>query len=259
MEDNRLNIFNRSYVIKTLKDLNANPLKKLGQNFLIDKNVSLNIEKVIPSNINLIEIGPGLGHVTRLLVPKVKVYVGIEIDKKISNFLLNLGLNIINQDFLKTSLKDFISDESVIFGNLPYYITTDIILHIIRNIDNRIKKVVLLVQDEFAKKLRDKSLITPSLVMIRHHFDVSLMFTVSKNSFYPAPSVDSRLILLDNKFINYEPEFENFLKKVFSYKRKTLSSVIKKCFDDISFDIGNERVEGIKNFYALYRELILKK
>ena len=132
MEDNRINIFSKNYVINTLKKIGANPLKRLGQNFLIDKNVINNIKSLIPNSYTLIEIGPGLGHM-RLVYPENN-HIGIEIDKKLAAFLQSEGFNVINDDFLNIDLKNIIKDKTLIFGNLPYYITTEIILHIIRNI-----------------------------------------------------------------------------------------------------------------------------
>ena len=137
--------------------------KSLGQNFLVDKNIlrlianSTRIEK----NDEILEIGPGTGNLTEFLVKKKpkKIYL-IEKDENLVNLLKNKfseSLNIINEDILKFSKNSFLNSKSIIFGNLPYNISSQILVKFIINKNKfKFKKLIFMFQKELADRILAK-------------------------------------------------------------------------------------------------------
>ena len=149
-------------IIKTkelLQKYNLQAKKKFGQNFLIDSNVVKKIVACanIDENTTVIEIGPGLGSMTELLCDSANKVICFEIDHDMVYILTNElnkdNLEIIEKDFLKVDLKDYIKDEEriIVVSNLPYYITTPIISKILE--DNIVSEIYVMVQDEVADRL----------------------------------------------------------------------------------------------------------
>ena len=217
--------------------------KKFGQNFLKDKNIITKIANVVETNKKdlIIEIGPGAGALTEELVKKSQV-LAYEIDKDLEETLINKfkdnNFNIIFDDFLKRNLKEDLSqikyDKLYVIANLPYYITTPIINKIINEKIN-VQEMVLMVQKEvgerFSAKLgtKDYSSIT---IFLNYYFDIKKEFIVSRNSFYPAPNVDSIIISLRKKEKKYNVKNEEIFFKLiidsFVQKRKTLKNNLKE-------------------------------
>ncbi len=215
------------------------PKKSLGQNYLIDKNISKNIAALfnIHEKDNLLEIGPGEGALTKHLIQKTGNLTVVEIDSNNCKILNEYfaELKIINKDFLKINLNDFYSGSKLrIIGNIPYNITTDIIFNLI---DNRaiIKDALLMLQEEVAVRLAakpgGKEYGIPS-VLLQAFSKPELLFKVSRNSFYPKPKVDSRLIHIDfsqsREFRIADLKFfRKLVKAAFSTRRKTLHNSLK--------------------------------
>jgi len=211
--------------------------KSLGQNFLQDELVLKKIANIIPITCKdaVIEIGPGMGALTKYLVKFAAPVVAFEIDKDVTQYLANVGngnLRVINKDFLKVSIKDYLPKEYrnlYVVANIPYYITTPIIEHIIKeNIGE--KEIVLLMQKEVADRLSSK----PGsreygyfTVYLNYYYEIEKVFDVNRKSFYPVPNVDSSVIHLVRKEntsnINEEALF-TFIKTCFQYKRKNLKN-----------------------------------
>lgn len=214
--------------------------KRYGQNFLKDENIINKIvDSISPASDSLIiEIGPGAGALTKKLKKFNTNLLAFEIDEDTKEYLLPLEdekTKIIYGDFLKSDLREVLKDieykDLYIIGNLPYYITTPIIEHII---DSRLdpKEIIIMVQKEVAKrfqaqpKSREYGYMT---VLLSYNFEISQVTDVSKNAFYPSPKVDStvlKLIRRDKEDIDYE-KFKSFLKMAFQYKRKTLKNNLK--------------------------------
>ena len=215
--------------------------KSLGQNFLIDTNViSKIVTEVLACNDDLIiEIGPGQGALTKELKKYNANLICYEVDKDLSNILSKLENNktkVIWQDFLKSNIKEDIKNikynKLYIVGNLPYYITTPIIEHIMDS-DITFDKLVIMVQKEVADRFLAKShskeygYIT---VVLNYYFDISKVIDVSKYAFKPVPKVEStvlRLIPKDNREDIDFDKYKEFLKNCFSQKRKTLKNNLK--------------------------------
>lgn len=222
--------------------------KQYGQNFLLDDNILKNIVKSaeLKKDTNVIEIGPGLGFLTNYLQQATTNVLCYEIDEQMVEHLneLNYNISIINDDFLKRNLnKDFknIFDNSnniTLVANLPYYITTPILLKVLEE-TTRIDKMIVMMQTEVAKRLCGK----PSTkdynalsVLIQYFTNPRIIFNVSTKSFFPEPNVESSVVMIEKK---EEPllEVENldfflkFNRNIFAQRRKTLYNNIQKAYN----------------------------
>ena len=184
--------------------------KKFGQNFLIDNNIIEKIVETINSNESdlIIEIGPGRGALTKRLKEKLSNIIAYEVDTDLKEYLSNLEddkTKIIYQDFLTSNINVDISNiqynKLYIVGNLPYYITTPIIEHIIKS-NLKIEKLVIMVQKEVADrflalpKTKEYGYIT---VLLQYYFNIKRICNVSKNSFNPIPKVESTVLEFNSK------------------------------------------------------------
>ena len=247
--------------IKEVKELlerfDAGALKKYGQNFLINEHVLTTIAISLGiTNKYVIEIGPGLGSLTRYLVKYYDKVLAYEIDPKMIEVLKNTifdKLVIKEGDFLKSNIdKDIIehfdSNDIYMIANLPYYITTPILLKVLEE-TKKITKIVIMIQkevaDRFLGKPNTKDYNSLS-VLIQTFMNVKKVIDVSKNSFYPVPDVDSTVIMLERK---EKPDFEIldedlFLKVnrlLFRQRRKTIVNNLKDIYnkDDILIILNN--------------------
>ena len=252
--------------------------KSLGQNFLVDNNI---IEKIIgeitsDSNDLIVEIGPGMGALTKRLKEKGSFLIAYEVDKDLENILSRLEddrTKIIWQDFLECNIKEDIKDikynKLFIVGNLPYYITTPIIEHIIDSNIN-FDALVIMVQKEVADrflanpKTKDYGYIS---VLLQYYFDIKRICNVSRYSFNPVPKVESTVLSFTEKEradIDIE-KYKEFLKMAFRQKRKTLKNNLsnydwekaKLVLDkyNLSESVRAEEINGdifIELFNALY-------
>ena len=218
--------------------------KKYGQNFIIDSNIVENIVKksLVDKETLVIEIGPGAGSLTLKLVEKAGFVLCYEIDKEIEN-ILNSNLQeydnyrVIFDDFLKRNVKEDIKDykykKLYIISNLPYYITTPIILNIINQKIN-VDKMIFMVQKEVGNRFKalpgtkDYNSLT---IYLNYYFNVQKIMDVSRNVFIPIPNVDSIVIEFTKKNKKVElVDEEIFFKLVrdsFSQKRKTIKNNLK--------------------------------
>ena len=223
--------------------------KNLGQNFLVDNNIINKIvDEITASSEDLIiEIGPGRGALTKKLKYKNANLICYELDQDLKPLLAELEDNktkIIYQDILKANIIEDIRNikYSNIFlvGNLPYYITTPIIEHLI-NSNLQFAKLTIMVQKEVA----DRFLAKPGTkeygfftVLLDYYFNIKRVSNVSKNSFNPVPKVDSTVLSLlpKEKIINVDRiKYFGFIKECFSQKRKTLKNNLKNYnWNDIS-------------------------
>ena len=241
-----MSVYEETQAILNTYKIQAN--KSLGQNFLIDDCV---IEKIIESsNIEkedlIIEIGPGLGVLTERLLKKSNNVVVIEIDKKMieilqNRFCLNRNLEIINNDVLKVDLEKLIKNKKEqtninkvkIVANLPYYISTQIIMKLLE-IRLEISEIIVMVQKEVAQRLgaetgtREAGAITYA---VEYYAQATPIIDVPKESFIPSPKVESQVIKLEvrqNPKIEVEDEklLFNIIQKSFMQRRKTLSNAL---------------------------------
>lgn len=248
--------------------------KKYGQNFLTNKAIIDNIvNSISPSEDDLIvEIGPGGGALTKNLKKYNANLICYEIDEDTRKYLDELEddkTHIIYDDFLK---RDIVKDiekidykKLFIIGNLPYYITTPIIMKII-GLKLNVSGAVFMVQKEVADRFsanpqtREYGSIT---VFLNYYFDIEKLFVVGKNNFVPKPNVDSAIIKFITKKNRLDVDVEKFDKLVrdaFQYKRKNLNNnfknydkeKMKNVLEDLDYSLNN-RAEDLS--YEVFVEI----
>jgi 16S rRNA (adenine1518-N6/adenine1519-N6)-dimethyltransferase len=223
------------------------PKKSLGQNFLIDNNILNKIIKLTEiRNSHIVEIGPGTGNLTKKIIEQSpKNLTLIEKDTILTNNLKNNlekynCIKIFNEDILKFDLEKNVKKNSIIIGNLPYNISSQILIKLIKfkKWPPKYKKLIFMFQKEVADKILAKnntsdygrlSVITAARLKITNYFNVSA------NSFYPVPKVKSTVLVLE-PVINKNFKIKNIenLEKVthvfFSRKRKMINKAFNKLF-----------------------------
>ena len=247
---------------KTIEILQSNTfqfLKKYGQNFLIDLHV---LEKIIraadiqPEDI-CVEIGPGIGSLTQALAERAARVIAVEIDARLIPILeKNLqdypNVILLNQDFLKLDLRAFLKEMNVdrpvkVIANLPYYITTPIIMGLFES-GIPLAGMTVMVQEEVARRMQagpgSKDYGALSLA-VQYYADASLAAFVPKNCFMPRPNVGSAVIQLTShkpKPVSVRNETLLFalIKAAFGQRRKTLLNSVSNS-PELSF--SKERVQ----------------
>jgi len=214
--------------------------KHLGQHFLKDESIAEKIANSLTLNgyKNVLEIGPGMGVLTKYLLKKDIITHVIEIDTESVEYLqanyLNLAPRIIEKDFLKININDFLVDKQfAIIGNFPYNISTQILFKTLEN-RHRIPEFSGMFQKEVAKRIAEKegSKVYGILsVLTQAFYDVEYLFTVPPTVFNPPPKVDSGVIRLIRKE-NYklpvdEKLFFRVVKTAFNQRRKMLRGSLK--------------------------------
>ncbi len=244
-----MNIYEETKFIMKKYGINAN--KSLGQNFLIDDViVSKIVERANIANEDLvIEIGPGLGTLTNELLKKAKKVIVVELDERMikilkDRFSLYDNIEIINQDILKVNLNDIISKEKKEIGiknakvvaNLPYYITTPIIMKLLEG-KSDIETITVMIQKEVADRLCETpggKLSGAITYSIYYYAEAEKVLKVPNTSFIPAPEVDSEVIRLKIRKeppikVKDEEKLFKIIKYAFMQRRKTLINALSQC------------------------------
>jgi 16S rRNA (adenine1518-N6/adenine1519-N6)-dimethyltransferase len=244
--------------------------KKWGQNFLVDPNIVKKIYQTIDPKItdNIIEIGPGEGALTQIILPKVNDMISIEIDPllidKLSSSVMLKNLKIVHEDILKTNIYDLeIDNPARVIGNIPYNITSQIIFWLIEQLDYW-SDAFIMVQKEVAHRLvaeagtKEYGRLT---VVVGAYLDVEYCFTIPPTVFIPRPKVDSAFIRFskkknalidDHKYIR----FNKLVRAAFNQRRKMLKNSLSswdisdKVKEEIDFSRRPETL-SIKEFASL--------
>lgn len=241
--------------------MNFNFKKKYGQNFLKDKLVIKRIANSIDpkSDDLIIEIGPGSGTLTEELLKSDSRVLAYEIDSELKKYLdvfSDQKLDVIYDDFLKRDISEDIKkynyNNLYIMGNLPYYITTPIIKKII---DSRLdeSQMVFMVQKEVAERLSahpGTHAYGSITVFLNCYYDVSKIIDVNRDKFIPEPNVDSAVISLRRKNVNYsfdEQKFSKIVSTSFKFKRKNLRNNFKGYNLDLIEDILKKHSFSLAN------------
>lgn len=232
-----------------------NTKKRLGQNFLIDESV-LDYIINVACDINdstIIEIGPGIGFLTEKLCKNAKKVITCEVDDDAVNYLKknllvnNTNLKLVHNDILKTNILDMTDEPKVkVIANIPYYITSPIIAHLLGEIDdlnnpnrNRISEIILMVQYEVANRIvasensnnKEYGLLS---ILSQFYCDVEFLKKIKAKSFYPSPKVDSALVRFKvRSYPRVKSDDYSFLKKV-----------IKGCFLSRRKNIKNSLIQS---------------
>ena len=258
------------------------PKKSLGQNFLIDKSI---IEKIcnsgnITKNNNVLEIGPGTGNLTEfILQKKPKKFYVIEKDERLIKNLkekFDKKLIFINEDILKYNLKSLSNKDLVIFGNLPYNISSQILANFINYSYSEFsyKKLVLMFQKEVADRIlaEDNSKNYGRLsIFSSWKLKIKKIMDIDPSSFFPKPKVMSSLLIFEPKinFIKFKnsKNLEHITNVFFNQRRKMIKKPLnilfknsKKVINDLNLDT-NLRPQNLKKdtFYKIcliYEKLI---
>lgn len=257
---------------ETLMNNNFSFKKKFGQNFIVDENIIDSIIRAssIDKKTMVIEIGPGAGSLTYKLAKVSKNVLCYEIDTNLKSILEQTltgieNVEILYQDFLNSNviqdLKKYSYDKLYVVANLPYYITTPIIVKLIED-SIPVDKIVVMVQkevgDRFKAKPGGKEYGSLS-VYLNYYFEVSKLLDISRNVFLPKPNVDSIVVELkkiSSRFpLKNEALFFKLVRDSFKQKRKTIrnnlkhydldviESVLKKYGYDLSIRAENLCVE----------------
>ena len=278
-----MNLYEETRFIMKQNNITAN--KNLGQNFLINEDVvdSIVENAEITKNDLVIEIGPGLGTLTSRLLEKAGKVICVELDRKMiaileKRFKLYENLELINDDILKINLNQLISQNKIneikhikIVANLPYYITTPIIMKLLEErLD--IESITVMIQKEVAQRLAAKpgtSDVGSITYTIWYYTEPKIVLEVPKESFIPAPEVTSSVIKLDilkqpRIEVKDEKQFFKIIKVAFMQKRKTLINALvngkvfqnkedaKKCLDELKID---EKIRGEKLTLEQYKNI----
>jgi 16S rRNA (adenine1518-N6/adenine1519-N6)-dimethyltransferase len=218
---------------------------KLGQNFLVDDSARHAIVDALGdiSKRTVIEIGPGHGAITEILAGRCHKLIALELDRALAaeltfRFRDQPQVKILEADFLKTDIRNLVSetDTADVIGNLPYYITSDILLKLFAaGSAGIIARAVLMMQREVADRVaaapgvRDYGLLSATAQM---NAEVDTLFTLPPSAFSPPPDVYSTVLRMHftPRFseLGVDPEgFNSFLKQCFAQKRKTLQNNLR--------------------------------
>jgi 16S rRNA (adenine1518-N6/adenine1519-N6)-dimethyltransferase len=259
------------------------PKKNLGQNFLTDNKILNMIANLgeISSNDIVLEVGPGTGNLTeKILIKKPKKLVVVEKDKNLSLILkkrFNNEVEIINDNILNYNHDIYYNKKIIIFGNLPYNISTQILTSWIKinNLKNFCKKFVLMFQKEVADRIladstsKDYGRLS---IISSWKMDIEKITDINPDSFFPRPKIKSSLLVFKPKNIYYKLENPRNLEHVtnifFNQRRKMIKKPLKFLFndyekvaDELSLDL-NLRPQNLTNltYYKIcsYYENLLK-
>lgn len=254
------NLGNPKNTIEVLQKYHFNFQKKYGQNFLIDPHVLDKIigESGIEKEDMILEIGPGIGTMTQYLAEVAREVVAIEIDKNLIPILEDTlseykNITVINQDVLKVDLRKLVMEKNQgrpikVVANLPYYITTPIIMELLES-KLPIESITIMVQKEVAERMQQ----TPGSkeygalsLAVQYYAKPEIVANVPPNCFMPRPKVGSaviRLTLHQNPVIEVEDEEFMFrlIRASFNQRRKTLINGIGNA---PNINVGKEEVKA---------------
>lgn len=243
---------------KILKENNFIFEKKFGQNFLTDENLLSSVvsRSGVDNNSTIIEIGVGAGTLTREIAKQCKKVYGFEIDTKLKPILDKTlkdfsNIEIIFKDIMKmpiTEIENLIGGKYTLIANLPYYITTPIIMKFIEEAEN-CERIVVTIQKEVAERIcakpktSDYGAITASINAVA---DSEIIEYIPREKFLPVPNVDSSVVKITLNKTKYDiydiKKYRQLIKSAFSMRRKTLINNLLK-----NYDIAKSDIEGILN------------
>jgi 16S rRNA (adenine1518-N6/adenine1519-N6)-dimethyltransferase len=222
-----------------LRQYNLTPKKGLGQNFLDDPEAlkQVTLAAKIPPDATVLEVGPGLGHLTRYLLQSARLVIAVELDRGLMPVLTNVlaawpNLTLVQGDILELDPAKLMGAEPyLVVANIPYYITSALIRHLLES-DRQPLRLVLTVQKEVAERIcalpGDLSLLALS---VQVYGKASIAGSIPAEAFYPAPKVDSAIVCVEifQQPLIPAPQLDAFfhlVKAGFSQKRKTLRNAM---------------------------------
>lgn len=229
------------------------PKKFLGQNFLVDENISKKIISFldIQDGDNVLEIGPGHGALTKHLIKFNINYTAVEIDKFIIEELTEKygnKINLIHKDFLEfdfSQIHDFTTPPIKVIGNIPYNITTEILFKLYDN-KQFVQSAVLMMQKEVAQRLtakpntKDYGILA---ILTQVNAVPKIVYNVPPTAFFPKPKVTSSVVRLELKNDSYVIKnvdlFKKIVKSSFNQRRKVMRNSLKKLFEEKSIEFNS--------------------
>lgn len=210
---------------------------------------SLHLKNDEQNNETVVEIGPGRGALTELLVPRSGKLILIEIDRALAQMLReryagNPNVTVIENDVLKVHLGEVAGKGYSLIGNVPYYITTPILFHAL--VPPLPKQMVFLVQREVAERIiakpgtKEYGALSVNLQVLT---EPELLFTVPASAFSPPPKVESAVIRLIPKKFDVSEKFQDFVIAVFGMRRKQLQRILKSLYPEMDADALLESLE----------------
>lgn len=271
-------------VKQILREHGFRPKKRLGQNFLIDEGLAERIVDFagVSRDDVVVEVGPGLGILTRPLLERAGEVIAVELDRALCDILAKIfsgygNLKVICEDILKVDIKSLVKDGKLkVVGNLPYYITSPLIFHLLEQ-RRAIDSILITLQKEVAERIltspgtKDYGAIS---VGVRFYTRPSRMGTISRAQFWPRPKVDAgiiRLEVLDSPSVPVRDEelFFGVVRASFGERRKmvlnSLSSArtlgvkkgsLKKAFLDTGIDFRRRPEELSIEEFARISDLV---
>ena len=256
-----------------INKLNIKPRKTLGQNFLIDTNISRKITKLVQGQLAdpIIEIGPGTGSLTNELLKDNYRIKAVEVDKQLSHLLRERfgdvpNIEIINEDAMSFDYSQLTGPWWIMVGNLPYNIGTRLLIKLITEVP-QIHRYVIMLQDEVAERIVAK----PNTkhygsisVLFSLFTDSKLQFNVSNNCFEPKPKILSTVLTIQREtLVDEEIRFKAFeiSKIAFQQKRKKIKTALRDFIDEekaekLLLDLNSRPQELTPNDYLSIAESI---
>ena len=232
--------------------------KSLGQNFLIDKNVLEKIVSLIKiENKSILEVGPGTGNLTScILKNNPKKLIVVEKDKYLARLLkkkFETNVLVINEDILKIDENKLHEDKLIVFGNLPYNISTEILAKWVLNLDNKnfwFDSLILMFQKEVADRIISKfnsSKYGRLTILANWRLDIVKICDIKAGSFSPRPKINSSLLFFKPKKNFYKLQNSKNLEKItrvfFNQRRKKIKTPFNLLFDGNVNVIRNLRID----------------
>ena len=220
--------------------MNVKPKKSLGQHFLTDEDIALRIVEALvpmPGVSGVLEVGPGMGVLTKYLVTNETyqttiIDLDVESIRYLNEKFPQLGDRIIGADFLNINLTQYFANPFFVIGNFPYNISTQIVFKILEN-KNLVPQMVGMFQKEVAERLASKPgsrVYGITSVLVQAFYDIEYLFTVSEQVFNPPPKVKSGVIrMVRNGVTNLpcdEVIFKQLVKTAFGQRRKMLRNAL---------------------------------
>ena len=247
-----MDLCNLSVIKEVMSEAGITFRKEFGQNFLTNRMIPEDIADNCAdlSDSMILEIGPGIGCLTKELALRYKKVVAVEIDRGLIPVLSRTlaeydNVTVINGDIMETDIKELVDEYSdgmpvSVCANLPYYITTPILMRLLES-GVKFKSITVMVQNEVAARLAalpGKSDYGAITAVLGYYGTARKLFKVSAGCFIPAPKVDSAVVRIDLYDIpKYQPKNEKFfrdlIKAAFEMRRKTLTNAINAKFPHI--------------------------
>lgn len=223
-----------------LEEVGGSPKKSLGQNFLINVHI---VEKIVAAAKNsgmghYIEVGPGLGSLTELLIEDDSALQLIEMDNLFAAYWRSRGLHVMEKDALHVDWADLVKSDTLLVSNLPYQISARLVIELSAQAP-MLKKMVLMFQKEVAERI----LATPKTadygflsVVAQQAWAIRKVVDASPQDFYPPPKVTSRVLSFE-RVETLSPNFVSFVKKAFENRRKFMLKNFPNAKDKLVFEL----------------------